>query len=167
MSSTECCVALSQIRLVMIAPDSTKMSVLAMYSNSSLHKQHCKASQLYRNELPADKEEQLLCGVVPHSPATRSQGGEPPDATQHLCACNVLRLFPAAAPRQTPLRPQSDEAPGTTQLLRVCSVVRLFPAAAPRQTLLRLTCTTPQTKLGGAYTLWPLKDGQAAQVQSL
>ena len=35
--------ALSQIRLVMIAPDSTKMSVLATYSSSSLHQQHRQA----------------------------------------------------------------------------------------------------------------------------
>ena len=36
MSFTACSVALSQMRLVMSAPDKTKISVLAMNSSSSL-----------------------------------------------------------------------------------------------------------------------------------
>ena len=58
--------ALSQMRLVMMAPDSTKMSVLATYSSSSLHQPLSTALHtLAGKRFMQGMMEQTLAGAVP------------------------------------------------------------------------------------------------------
>lgn len=58
--------ALSQMRLVMMAPDSTKMSVLAMYSSSSLyHPQHMAPCTLQARAACRVTMEQTLACAMP------------------------------------------------------------------------------------------------------